>query len=43
MNLQDYVLYIIIGIAIIAVAYLNWAGRKGQSSTEEPMEPQDDK
>ena len=41
MNLQEYVLYIIIGIAIIAVAYLNWASRKGQRSTEEPMEPKD--
>ena len=43
MNLQDIVTYIFIGIAIITVAYLNWAGRKGQSSTEDPMETKDDK
>jgi len=43
MNSQDIVTYIFIGIAIIAVAYLNWSGRKGQSSTEEPTEPKDEK
>jgi len=41
MNLQNLVLYILVGIAFIAIVYFVWKTPKEDTSTREPKESKD--